>query len=147
MNEHRCTPIRRPLALLAPVLLLSLAPAAGAAEAGLDAAAAAKGKVVFRRYCASCHGQAGKGDGPIAADLRVSPTDLTRLSERSGGHFPFDRVTRLVDGRDTARGHGTPDMPVWGDAFQRTEGTEAPSVRIAIEQIAHYLWSVQHPSP
>jgi hypothetical protein len=34
-------------------------------------------------------------------------------------------------------------MPVWGEVFPRTTGTEAPSVDSAVEQIAHYIWSIQ----
>jgi hypothetical protein len=41
------------------------------------------------------------------------------------------------------RGHGTPDMPAWGDAFKRTEGTDAPTPKQAIRNLTHYLWSLQ----
>ena len=45
------------------------------------------GEEAYRRYCASCHGLEGKGDGPVAASLRRAPTDLTQLARRSGGRF------------------------------------------------------------
>jgi cbb3-type cytochrome c oxidase subunit I len=38
---------------------------------------ALRGKQAFARHCASCHGPAGKGDGPAAASLLPAPRDLT----------------------------------------------------------------------
>lgn len=127
---------------MAGCLLVGLAGLGPAAE-GPEPNAAAKGKIIYQRYCASCHGTEGRGDGSIAADLRVPPTDLTRLAEGSGGRFPFDVVSRSIDGRQTTRGHGAPDMPVWGEIFPKTTGTESPSVESAVGRIAHYLWSIQ----
>ena len=39
-------------------------------------ASVAAGKVVYERYCASCHGDSGLGDGPAAAGLEPAPADL-----------------------------------------------------------------------
>jgi len=128
--------------LIAGCLLVGLAGSGRAAERP-EPEAAAKGKVIYQRYCASCHGREARGDGPLAPDLRVPPSDLTRLAEKNAGRFPFDRVARSIDGRQTTRGHGTPDMPVWGEIFPRTAGTESPSVDSAVGRIAHYLWSIQ----
>jgi mono/diheme cytochrome c family protein len=36
-----------------------------------------RGKELYAEHCADCHGTAGKGDGPHAADLKVNPADLT----------------------------------------------------------------------
>jgi len=41
------------------------------------AAAAAAGKPLFEANCAPCHGEKGKGDGPIAASLTQKPANLT----------------------------------------------------------------------
>ncbi len=79
---------------------------------------AAKGRVTFRVYCASCHGPKGLGDGNLAQYLKVQPTDVTRLSQRNEGKFPLELLTRIIDGRQPVRGHGTKEMPVWGDVFQ-----------------------------
>ena len=127
---------------IAGCLLVGLAGLGRAAERP-DPDAAAKGKVIYQRYCASCHGSDARGNGPLAADLRVAPSDLTRLAEKANGRFPFDLVARSIDGRQTTRGHGTPDMPVWGEIFPKTAGTESPSVNSAVGRIAHYLWSIQ----
>jgi mono/diheme cytochrome c family protein len=36
-----------------------------------------KGKSLFLKHCASCHGPGGRGDGPAAAFGIVTPRDLT----------------------------------------------------------------------
>ena len=38
---------------------------------------ASKGKSAYAQYCASCHGNTGKGDGAAAAALKPKPRDLT----------------------------------------------------------------------
>mgnify|MGYP001602916783 FL=1 len=42
-----------------------------------DAASIAKGKVLYVKECASCHGDTGKGDGSAVKDLEKKPEDLT----------------------------------------------------------------------
>jgi mono/diheme cytochrome c family protein len=117
---------------------------AGAQTAGKpDAAAAQKGAVAYVRYCVSCHGKGARGDGPLAADLRVAVPDVTTLAARSGGRFPEERVRRIIENGELLRGHGTEDMPAWGDAFKRTEGTLARTPQEAIRNLTHYLWSLQ----
>lgn len=37
----------------------------------------AKGKALYGNLCATCHGNAGKGEGPAAAALNPKPKDLT----------------------------------------------------------------------
>lgn len=71
----------------------------------------------FMNNCAVCHGQSGKGDGKMAEVLKVAPSDLTVLSEKNGGIFPYDRVYAIIDGRESVKGHGDRNMPIWGKAF------------------------------
>ena len=40
-------------------------------------ASAGAGKQLFAAHCASCHGDDGKGKGPLAEGLRLAPTNLT----------------------------------------------------------------------
>jgi high-affinity iron transporter len=69
---------RRPLFLLYPLALgaaVSLAawtvpPAPEGFQLNGDAG---RGKAVFDKSCALCHGPAGKGDGPMAAGLDPKP--------------------------------------------------------------------------
>lgn len=44
---------------------------------------AASGQEMFTSYCAVCHGTDGKGSGPAASALKVSPSDLTTLAKRT----------------------------------------------------------------
>ena len=101
------------------------------------------GGQLFRTYCASCHGTDARGTGPLAEQLRRSPPDLTTFTERNGGMFPSERVRRIIDGRGVDS-HGDREMPVWGDAFQRTRGglTEE-AVRERIGAIVTYLEGIQ----
>ncbi len=108
-----------------------------------EAAAVAKGRITYVRYCVSCHGPSAQGDGPLANDLRVAVPDLTTLAARSGGSYPYERVVRIVENGERLRAHGTPDMPAWGDVFKRTAGTGEKTVDAAIRNLDHYLWSLQ----
>jgi mono/diheme cytochrome c family protein len=112
----------------------------------------AQGRVTYKVYCASCHGAKGEGDGTLAEYLTVEPTDLTRLAGQAGGAFPSERVRRAIDGRDQIRGHGNKEMPVWGDAFQRTlqptwkEETDEERAERKILEVVSFLESIQNGS-
>ena len=130
-----------PLSLM---LLLALPAAAQQPQpARHDPSEAGMGQLIYGRYCAACHGREGKGDGPVAPGLVKKPIDLTALASKNGGKFPYDKIARAIDGRETPRAHGTPDMPVWGEVFAKTAGTDAPSVGDAVKRITHYVWSIQ----
>lgn len=113
------------------------------AATGPDLGEAAAGEVIYLRYCAACHGQSMKGDGPVASGLVKKPIDLTQISKENAGVFPLEKVMASIDGRKTTRMHGSPDMPVWGEIFALTTGTDAPSAELAVKRIAHYLWTGQ----
>jgi cytochrome c553 len=101
------------------------------------------GAELFRANCAACHGAMGQGNGPLAAQLRTPPPDLTQFTVRNGGVFPGEVVRRIIDGRDVAS-HGDPAMPVWGDTFRRATrdaSDEAADARIAA--LVRYLRSIQ----
>ena len=82
------------------------------------AAAQAKGDYGKREYdsnCAGCHGIKGKGDGPYNPFLTSkTSSDLTTLSKKNQGVFPYQRVYEVVDGRQAVAAHGPRDMPIWG---------------------------------
>ena len=44
---------------------------------------ASRGSRVFGTYCANCHGQSGKGDGPIGQSLVPPAANLTLLGKKS----------------------------------------------------------------
>ena len=50
------------------------------------------GKEMYLKYCDSCHGNQGKGDGPVSRDLKVKVSDLTLLRSKNQGAYPLDQV-------------------------------------------------------
>jgi mono/diheme cytochrome c family protein len=75
------------------------------------------GKAEYLNSCAVCHGVDAEGDGPLTEVLMKRPADLTRLAERNGGRFPYQRVFAVIDGRFDVSSHGEREMPVWGRQF------------------------------
>ena len=147
-----------PIPLLAALIAITTAGAAAPQKAperpesgreavqqatGPDVGFASQGETIYARYCAACHGRSMKGDGPVAPGLVRKPIDLTTLASKNGGIFPYDKVAAMIDGRQTPRMHGTPDMPVWGEVFAITAGTEAPDASSAVKRITHYIWANQ----
>jgi mono/diheme cytochrome c family protein len=73
------------------------------------------GKREYVIRCAVCHGDGGRGDGPFAAQLKSPVTDLAKIQKDNNGVFPFDRIYRVIDGREVVAAHGPREMPVWGN--------------------------------
>lgn len=124
-------------------LVLFVGASAGLAQ---EDAVLTNGRQEYRIYCASCHGEQGKGNGPMADILTVAPADLTQLRRKNGGEFPFWRVYKIIDGRDIVRGHGARNMPVWGAEFLREEGggyLDEDRVIGRILALVYYLQSIQ----
>lgn len=96
-----------------------------AAACGREASVAQDGRDTFLRYCASCHGPEGRGDGPLAPTLTKPPADLTQLAKKNGGRFDEHAVLAFIDGRRQVAAHGSRDMPVWGAVFEE-EGRDEP---------------------
>jgi mono/diheme cytochrome c family protein len=101
------------------------------------------GAYLYRTFCASCHGQAGRGDGVVADVLRQRPPDLTRISLRYGGSFPRAGIFAAIDGRRVVRGHGSTDMPIWGDVLKVTEGNDDAIVKKRIDALVSHLEALQ----
>ena len=126
-----------PLALIVMTLLCT-----GVAAGQTPPATAVSGSDIFYNSCASCHGTAGKGNGPLGQVLTVRPADLTIIAKKTGGVFPATKIYELIDGRNPAvRGHGGPDMPVWGDIFA-ARGSAA-SVKNRINELVKYIERLQ----
>jgi mono/diheme cytochrome c family protein len=102
-----------------------------------------KGPELFKAYCATCHGRDAKGGGPMAASLRIAPTDLTRIAARNGGTFPFLQVQRIISGEQQPPStHGTREMPVWGSIFSEVSWDQDLG-RVRIYSLAMYLEAIQ----
>lgn len=122
------------------------APPADEAAAG-PAELVARGELLYRLHCRSCHGGEGRGDGPLAKDLAVSVADLTRLA--ADGEFPEGRLARVIDGRADVAAHGSREMPIWGLSLRdpgRDSDQEA-EVAAGIDALVAYLRSIQATAP
>lgn len=134
-------------------MALALLPMAGIAMAqeASDATLEA-GRTEFLSACAGCHGQDAHGDGPMADLMKISTPDLTGLTERAGGTFPFRNTLLLIDGRNEVRAHGG-DMPIWGDRYMvqariseaQSELPEVPDMvtKGRLLSLVYYLESIQ----
>jgi mono/diheme cytochrome c family protein len=135
---------------LPPLLaLLALIVLAAPVHAQEDANAAVSGEADFNMYCASCHGEDGKGNGPKAFGLSKPVPDITTLTQRYGS-FPRERLAKLIDGREPVAGHVDREMPVWGVWFKEEAAAElggAPgdegSVARRVENLIGYIESLQ----
>jgi mono/diheme cytochrome c family protein len=133
------TPMYRALTAVLVLTCWLAAPGTAAAEDP------AEDRRMYLKYCGACHGPHGRGDGVAGTFMSPKPTDLTTIAKRNGGEFPFMRVVRIIDGRDTIRAHGAPDMPVWGEVLQgdRDDAVRRVEVRSKIMIITDYLRSIQ----
>jgi mono/diheme cytochrome c family protein len=129
--------------------ILSLVLAIGGLSAAVPAGAQAfdefSGEYTFQRYCASCHGEGARGDGPVAAGLPIPVPDLTTLRARMGAEL----LARIIDGRKAVIYHGTRYMPVWGYEFWVEEGADdAARQRVdrIVAQLVEYLRTIQRPA-
>jgi mono/diheme cytochrome c family protein len=112
-------------------------------------AAAQSGKQDYDAYCAECHGLGGKGNGPstLTIPMNPPPPDLTLLSKKHNGKFPFDEVVDIIDGRKAIPSHERIQMPFLGVTLQKpgqefTVPSEA-SVKSRIRAMASYVESLQ----
>lgn len=78
------------------------------------------GKREYESNCAVCHGMKGKGDGPYAGIVDTRIADLSVLTKRNDGVYPFQRVYEVIDGRQAVKAHGPRDMPIWGDRYMKS---------------------------
>lgn len=109
------------------------------------------GKTLYGQNCAICHGAVGKGEGAFGDLLRSSVPDLTTLSSRNGGVFPFARVFETIDGTQAVKAHGTRDMPIWGREFSVRAAEHygelpydsATYVRARILALVEYIYRLQ----
>ena len=125
------------------------APASADPSPAHDPVLAEIGAPLFARYCGSCHGLTGRGDGPTAAMLRTRPADLTGIAKRRNGAFPTGEIAKFIDGRFEFPAHGSREMPVWGTRF----GSDVPESDVSesiargnIASLVEYLKSIQEPA-
>lgn len=104
-----------------------------------------QGDLLYRHHCATCHGAAGKGDGPAAPALRTAPPDLTVLAKNNNGKFPDLRVMRVLESGAGVTAHGSKEMPIWGPIFlsMGPAGAGGQIGRLREANLIDYLKSIQ----
>jgi mono/diheme cytochrome c family protein len=111
------------------------------------------GRNEFRQSCMACHGEGAKGDGQMAQYLTIKPADLTALSKKNNGQYPFLQVFQTIDGRAVIKAHGAGPMPIWGERYIVASGAAGaepyktysaePFVRARILELTYYIQSLQ----
>jgi mono/diheme cytochrome c family protein len=103
------------------------------------------GKQMYMSYCATCHGEYGKGNGPVAPALKRQPTDLSFLSKRHGGKYPAEHVAAVLQFGTGNAAHGIASMPVWGPVFGKmdTSSTQQETVELRISNLNRYIELLQ----
>ena len=73
-------------------------------------ASSKRGKVIYKEYCAQCHGAKGEGDGPAASGLKPKPAVHAKMAM---AQFPMDYLYNVVyyGGKAVGKSHY---MPYWG---------------------------------
>lgn len=104
-----------------------------------------QGRDRYLNDCGGCHGADARGDGAVAAALKIPPSDLTQLTRGNAGEFPEAYVRRVVDGRELPpAAHGETSMPVWGKHYRRAlPGYSEAIVTEKIDALVAYLKSIQ----
>ena len=108
--------------------------------------AAYSGESMYANYCAVCHGNNGKGNGPAAKALKIVPPDLTRLAKQNNGKFPDAHVYTVIRGdSNEPTAHGAKDMPLWGALFAESSAAIPPDVDVhqRISNLTRYVASIQ----
>ena len=127
-------PLRHVLALA--VALASMVPAGCTPRRERNPA----GAELYVRYCASCHGPNGTGDGPVARGLDPRPADLTHST------LGLAELVERIDGRRTIPAHGSSDMPVWAEVFSEQllgEPKAREITRLRLQAIAEHVHSLR----
>jgi len=88
----------------------------------INKAAAKRGQKLYENSCFECHGAKGEGNGPLAVNLDVNPTNL-RKTVRDVPHFKLY----------ISVSHWKKNMPGWKNAFSDRE----------LEDLSHYLRSLR----
>lgn len=106
-----------------------------------------KGLILYEKNCAGCHGERGRGDGPIGLDLPEKPTDFTdpeMMKDHSNGELFYKTKEGTGENMPAFRDELT-DEEIWNvvnyiisivsqtdteekpELFDKSETTSAPS--------------------
>ncbi len=146
LRFHFCSYLLAPVVVTAALLAapaVSMAQTKELKQAPVRSTDPSSGAVMYKSYCAVCHGVAGKGDGPAVAALKVAPGDLTLLSKNNGGKFPELRVFGVLEGTVPLASHGSREMPLWGDLFRSLARGDNSSPHLRMRNLTEYVRTMQ----
>ena len=108
-----------------------------------------RGRAVYEKECASCHGSDGQGAGAESLGLGVLPPALSQLSVRNDGSFPHEFVRRFIMGQlesDVVN----KTMPDFSKISLRhvypSAGADGEILEGAFTDLLSYLESIQDPA-
>lgn len=145
----KATTVSRPslflieLSLFGTFLVGTVLPGSVLAQSAVPTGA---GDKLFQQYCSSCHGADGRGNGPVASQLRATVPDLQLIAARRNGTFPESEIAAFIDGRSATAAHGSREMPVWGRNFSAQFGggeISEEATRGYLTALIAYLKSIQ----
>lgn len=100
------------------IALTGLAVAVLSFSAAVYAQDQMQGKNLYTSYCAGCHGEDGKGDGPAAMALPVRPANHTDGMVMN--QLPDKFLMEIISKGGAAVGK-SPIMPAWGGQFNEKQ--------------------------
>ena len=108
---------------IAPTALMILLTVAFT-EVLADPPPAYEGRALYVSYCQLCHGTGGKGDGPLAKAMGITPADLTTTVRSRSDTILMNIITG--QGRQTIVGRDRHNllsdaMPEWANIFSETQ--------------------------
>src|SRR6266567_6168229 len=69
--------------------------------------------------------------------------DLTLVSQRNGGKFPYQRVKEIIEGKEPGPlAHGDREMPIWGPIFHEVESDEDWG-EVRLDAVTKHVESIQ----
>lgn len=102
------------------------------------------GKAMYNSYCASCHGEDGKGYGPAAPALKSSVPDLTLLAYQNEGIYPKYKVTTALSRFSESHRIGSrSQMPDWHTALVSLDRTCPARADVRARFISNYVETLQ----
>ena len=100
-----------------------------------------RGRTTYRQYCASCHGNSGRGDAPGSAQMKPRPTNLTRLT-RQYGTCPAERIEATLKGTDRTTSHSSA-MMVWRAFFLADAKGDEAAANMRVKDVTAFIASIQ----
>ncbi len=79
----------------------------------------------------------------VGIDLAKGSDAARRGELTNGGEFQREMVVGAVELGRNVTGHGSQDMPAWGDAFKGTSQSEA-EVTKKVSEVVEFLFSIQN---